>query len=106
MPLQITYRDLEHSDAIDAHIRKRAEKLSIGGAPLQSCRVVVEAPHRHKLHGRHYVVHIAASTTEGTIIVDRSPDEAREQEMVHAAIDAAFDHAMRQLRHHAHRSVR
>jgi hypothetical protein len=26
-PLQITYRDLPHSDALDTHIREKAEKL-------------------------------------------------------------------------------
>jgi ribosome-associated translation inhibitor RaiA len=104
MPLRITYRDLEHTDAVDAHIRKRAEKLSIGGALLPSCHVVVEAPHRHKLHGGHYVVRIEASTADGDIIVDRSPDAARQQESLYAAINAAFDHAVRQLHDHAQRS--
>ena len=104
MTLQITYRDLDHSEAVDTHIRKRAEKLSNGQAPFSFCRVVVEAPHRHKQHGRHYVVHIEVSTAQGDIIVDRSPDVAREQENLFGAIDAAFDHAVRQLHDHAHRT--
>ncbi|MES2370216.1 MAG: HPF/RaiA family ribosome-associated protein [Pseudomonadota bacterium] len=45
-PLQITFRDIEHSDALEAHIREKAEKLETVFEPIMSCRVVVEMPHR------------------------------------------------------------
>jgi ribosome-associated translation inhibitor RaiA len=103
IPLRITYRDLEHTDAIESYVCKRAEKLR-NGTPILSCRVIIDAPHRHKLHGRHYVVRIEVTTPGASLVVDRTPDAAREQENLYAAIDAAFNHAVRRLHDHGARA--
>jgi len=50
MDIQITFRGLSSSQALSEHIQKLAEHL-----PVESCRVVVEAPHRH---GRAFHVHV------------------------------------------------
>ncbi|MGA9165610.1 MAG: HPF/RaiA family ribosome-associated protein, partial [Thiobacillus sp.] len=57
-PLQITFRDIEHSDALEAHIREKAEKLETFFEPIMSCRVVVEMPHQHKQQGKFFSVRI------------------------------------------------
>jgi len=51
-PLQITFRDIERSDALETHIREKAEKLETFFEPIMSCRVVVEMPHQHKNQGK------------------------------------------------------
>ena len=47
IPLQITVRDMEHSEALEARIRSKAQKLEEFFAHIVSCHVVVEMPHRH-----------------------------------------------------------
>jgi ribosomal subunit interface protein len=100
LPLRITFRDVERSDAIDASVRKHAEKLLTFDARIVTCDVAIEAPHRHKLHGRHYRVRIDLAVPGAELVADRTPDAARAHEDVYAAIDDAFDHAARLLRDH------
>ena len=57
-PLQITFRDFPHSDAVEARIREKAEKLDQYYDSIMACRVVVESPHTHKHHGSIYHVRI------------------------------------------------
>lgn len=46
-PLQITFRNMAPSAAIEASIREKAAKLEVFYERIMSCRVIVEAPHRH-----------------------------------------------------------
>jgi ribosome-associated translation inhibitor RaiA len=103
IPIQITYRKLERTEAIDAYVRKRAQKLIESGHPVLSCRIAVETPHGHKLHGRHYRVRIDFTVPGAELVVDRSPDVGGVEDL-YAAIDEAFDHAVRRLHAHANRS--
>ncbi|HZU85363.1 MAG TPA: HPF/RaiA family ribosome-associated protein [Polyangiaceae bacterium] len=103
IPVRITYRDLERSDAIDAYVRKRASKLGTFDARIVACRVAVEAPHRHKHHGRHYRVRIELSIPGAEVVVARCPDAGRTHEDPYAAIDDAFSQAGRRLHEHARR---
>lgn len=98
LPLRITFRDIDSSEAIDGYVRRRAEKLDHHGQRLIGCHVVIEAPHRSKQHGRHYRVRVDLSVAGTELVVDRCPDEGRENEDLYAAIDHAFDHAVRRLR--------
>ncbi len=45
-PLQITFKDLDHSDTLEAMVRERAERLGRFHPAIIGCRVVVEAPYR------------------------------------------------------------
>jgi ribosome-associated translation inhibitor RaiA len=98
LPLRITFRDLDRSDAIEASIRRHAEKLLTYEARIRACDVAVEAPHRHKHHGRHYRVRVSLVVPGAELVADRNPDAARLHEDVYAAVDDAFDHAARLLR--------
>jgi ribosomal subunit interface protein len=101
--VQITYREVERTDAIDAYIRKRADKLLHTGHPVVSCHVAIEVPHRHKLHGRDYRVRIDLTVPGAELVVDRCPDAGAHEDL-YAAIDAAFEHAVRRLHDHVDRS--
>ena len=98
LPLQITFRDLDHSDDIESYVRTRAEKLETVGSRIVKCHVNIEPPHRHKQHGRHYRVRLDLAIPGRELVIDRCPDESRDTEDVYAAIDHAFDHAVRRLR--------
>lgn len=103
IPVQITYRDFEHTDALDAFLHRHVEKLDALGGKVTSCRIALESPHRHKNHGRHYRVRIDISVPGATLLVDRAPDNRHQGEDAYSAIDDAFDHAVRMLAEHARR---
>jgi ribosomal subunit interface protein len=91
-PLQITFRGIDHSDAIGAHIREKAEKLETFFEPIMSCRVVVEMPHQHKHQGKAFNVRIDIGVPGSEIVVNRDNNED-----VYVALRDAFDAARRQL---------
>jgi ribosomal subunit interface protein len=103
LPLRITYRDLQRSDAIEASVRRHAEKLLTFEPRIVSCDVAIEAPHRHKQRGRHYRVRIDMAVPGAELIADRNPDAGHLHEDVYASIDDAFDRAARVLRDHVRR---
>lgn len=91
-PLQITFRDMERSDALEAHIREKAEKLETFFDPIMSCRVVVEMPHQHKQQGRIFNVRVDVGVPGSEIVVNRDKHED-----VYVALRDAFDAAKRKL---------
>ncbi len=60
VPLQITYHGIPRSEALDARIRDKAEKLEEFHPRITSCRVVVEERDRHHHQGRQFTVSIDA----------------------------------------------
>ena len=46
--LQITTRDVPHSEALESHIRQKAEKLETFYSNIISCRVVIRGGFSHK----------------------------------------------------------
>jgi ribosomal subunit interface protein len=106
LPIQITFRNLEHSDAIEAKIRERAEKLDQYHPSIMSCRVVVDAPHKHHHRGNLYHVRVDVTVPDGELVSKREADEHHGYTDVYVAIRDAFDTIRRQLedyaRHHRH----
>lgn len=96
-PLEITFHNLEPSAAIEENIRRRAAKLDRLFASLQSCRVVVEAPHKHQYKGKPYQVRIEIGVPDRDIVVSRAPAEDTSHQDVYVAVRDAFDAATRQL---------
>ncbi|MBI1422397.1 MAG: 30S ribosomal protein S30 [Gammaproteobacteria bacterium] len=97
IPLQITYRDMPPSEAVDASIRERAQKLEIFADNITSCRVVIEAPHKHHHKGQLFSIHIDITLPGHEIAVSRQPDKNHAHEDIYVAIRDAFDAARRQL---------
>ena len=96
LPLQITIRGVEHSDALEAHIRDKAGKLDEFFDHIMSCRVVVEMPHKHHQQGKNFTVRIDIGVPGSEIVVNR--DHAED---VYVALRDAFDAAKRQLEDYA-----
>lgn len=96
MPLQLTFRRLEHSDALAEVVRRRAERLEHLFDRIISCHVVVELAGHHHHHGDHYRVAINLGLPGRELLVSHTP-AAETTETVHATVDGAFDEAARQL---------
>ncbi len=92
LPLQITLRDLHHSDAVEQHIREKVDKLGHLYAHIMSCRVTVEMLGKHKHQGKPFAVRIDMTVPGGEIVVNRERDED-----VYVVLRDAFDSAKRQL---------
>ncbi|SFF09409.1 ribosome hibernation-promoting factor, HPF/YfiA family [Nitrosomonas sp. Nm166] len=96
--LQITTRDVPHSEALESHIREKAEKLGKFYPHIMSCRITVELPHKHKHQGRLFDVHIDITVPGSELVVNRVANED-----VYVAVRDAFDAAKRQLEDYARR---
>lgn len=97
LPLQITFSNMEPSDAIKANIHEKAEKLDHYCDHIMSCRVVVEAPHKHHHQGKLYHIKIDITVPKGEIVVSRNTDQNHAHEDIYVAIRDAFNAATRQL---------
>ena len=103
LPVQITFRNMEPSPAVESKIRERAAELDRYHDRITSCRVVVESPHRRHHQGKLYHVRVDLTVPGGELAVSREPPEHRAFEDVYVAIRDAFDAARRQLEDHARR---
>lgn len=102
-PLNISFRNMEPSEAVETRIREKAEKLERLFDRIVSCEVVVEAPHRNHHKGKLYEVRINLSVPGEDIIVGRTGPKDHAHEDVYVALRDAFAAATRQLEDHVHR---
>lgn len=103
LPLQISFRNLDRSEAIEARIRELAEKLDQFHEQIMSCRVMVEAPHKHRHKGNLYHVRLDVKVPGNELVASREADLHRSHEDIYVAIRDAFDAMRRQLEDHARR---
>ncbi len=96
LPLQITFRNMPHSGAVEQAVREHAERLDRFCSRIMGCRVVVETRHRHH-QGNLYHLRIDLTLPGHEIVVGREPALHREYEDVYVAIRDAFDAAGRRL---------
>lgn len=73
IPLKVTFRNMPPSDAIEANIREKAAKLDMFYDRVMSCRVTVEAPHRHHYKGKAYLIRIDLTVPGGELVINRAP---------------------------------
>lgn len=97
LPLQVTFRHMDTSDAVLAKIQEKADKLDRFSEHIMACRVVVEAPHQHHHKGNLFKVSVDITLPGGEIYASRSTDKHHAHEDVYVAIRDAFDAAKRQL---------
>jgi cold shock CspA family protein/ribosome-associated translation inhibitor RaiA len=97
LPLQVSFRHMERSPALEAMIVDRATKLDKFAGHITSCRVVIDPAGRHRLHGQQYEVRIDITLPEGEVVSTREPSEHKEYKEIAIAIRDAFDSARRAL---------
>lgn len=126
IPLQITFRNMPPSRAIEDNIREKVSKLENFYDRIMGCRVIVEAPHRHHRKGKAYEVRIDLTVPGGELVINRAPKRLKAAESrlpepeaklieshepskhaahadVYVAIRDAFSAAGRKLQDHARR---
>ena len=100
IPLQVSFRNMDRSEAVEARVREKAEKLEKYFGHLTSCRVVVEAPERRHHKGKLFHVRIELGVPGKELIVNRHPKDKHAHEDVYVAVRDAFHAARRQLEDH------
>lgn len=102
--LQVRWHGLEPSDAVVDHVQKKADHLERYYPRITGCVVTLEEASRHHRHsGGQYRVRVELSVPGQTLVVGRHPPRSRAHTDLHAAVDAAFREARRQLLDHARR---
>ena len=92
IPLQITWRGLGRSTAIESAIEEATRKLEHFDSHIVSCRVTVEQADRHKRHGRQFAVRLDVRVPRREIAIDHEHHED-----VYVALHNAFADARRKL---------
>ncbi|HUJ59040.1 MAG TPA: HPF/RaiA family ribosome-associated protein [Kofleriaceae bacterium] len=103
IPLQVTFRDMASTPALDELIRGWVSKLEHVYDRIERCHVLVERPHLHHHQGPRVHVRITLAVPGPDIVVshDHALDAAHES--AHVAIRDAFQAARRQLEDHVRR---
>ncbi len=120
LPVQITFRNMDRSDAIEEWIRAEAAKLDTFYNRIMRCRVAIEVPHRHHRKGSSYHLRIDLTVPGEEIVVKRQPSLSHVQQLgeteikkhlelktphknLRLAINDAFKAASRRLQDYARR---
>lgn len=99
IPLQITYQELDRSDALDAEIQRRVDAFESVCGDIGSCRVRVVRLAAHQRQGRPYALRVDLRVPGEDIVV--SHEHADEDAYV--AIRDAMNAAQRRLEDYARR---
>jgi cold shock CspA family protein len=97
LPLQLSFRNMEPTEAIEAIVRQKAARLDSFASRIMSCRVVIEPAGKHQLHGNLYAVHLDIKLPGGEIAIIREPRKHVKYKNLTLAIRDAFDSARRKL---------
>jgi len=101
IPLELSFHNIQPSEAVEAAIRERADKLDALYPRLTSVRVHVEAEMKRHRHGNIYTLHIELGVPGKDLVVSKAPHKAKRKYAdpdLYACIREAFDAAERQLK--------
>jgi len=98
VPLQVHFANVDKSDAVEARVRERVDRLERLHDRITSCRVHIEAPHKHHRKGNRYEVRIDLVIPDAELVVNNKPGDVNAHEDVYVAIRDAFDAIERQLK--------
>ncbi len=73
LPVQITFRNMDPSAAVEARIREEVDKLAEFYDSIMGCRVMVEMPHQHRQRGKRFHIRIDLTLPGGEIVVKHEP---------------------------------
>lgn len=99
VPLEIVFRGVEKTEAVEDLIREKAAKLDQITDNLISCRVVVEKAQQHQQSGNPFQILIDLRVPPGRqLVVKQTSTEGDLHDPLPKTLRAAFDSARRQLR--------
>jgi cold shock CspA family protein len=98
VPVQITYRNVQKRDSVDALIHELCDKLDRVCDHVDSCRVAIEHPHSVHRNGQDYRVRIDLTVAPShEIVVSRESTEPTSPEVLESLLRDAFDAAKRRV---------
>ena len=95
---QVVFRGVDHSQAVEEAVQKRAEKLERYSDQIQSLRVTVESPHNNHHKGKVYHVGVEAFIPNHDIVVNHDQHDKHAHEDIYVAIRDTFDAVERQIK--------
>ena len=99
VPLQVSFKSIPHTAALEGLIRRKADKLERVCDHLSSCRVAVERPQKRPEDGNPYRVRIDMTVPPGhEVVVRNEPGKGKTHDGLDVVIRDAFDTASRRLR--------
>lgn len=101
LPIQVTFRNMDPSRAVESKARKLANKLDNLCDKIMGCRVVIESPHRHHNKGKLYHVRIDLTVPDAELVVSHESSDKHAHEDVYVSLRDAFNALERQLKSYA-----
>lgn len=92
VPLQITMRNIDHSEAVEERIRMKANKLNQFSEQIISCEVVVERSQANRNSGVLHNIRLHVAMPRKNLVVNRN-----EQENLYTAIRDSFENMGRKV---------
>ncbi len=100
LPVQITFRNMDPSPAVETRIREEAAKLDTFYNNIMGCRVVVEIPRKHLRHGKVFNIKIDLTVPGSEIVVKHEPtlhSAARQTEVERGKKELEVDGAYKDI---------
>ncbi len=97
LPLQITFRHMPNSQALETRIRQLADRLERFSPQIMRCHVIIEPPSHHQHQGALHDIHIVITLPDGEIAIRRARPADHAHEDVYVAVRDAFLAARRKL---------
>lgn len=97
-PLELSFVNLDPSDAAEQQIRERVDKLERIFGRVTSCHVFVEAPHKAHRKGNRFEVRVELRVPGTELAVNNKPGDVKAHEDLSIAVRDAFNAMERQLR--------
>ncbi len=99
VPPEITFRNVDKTNAIDALINEKIGKLEQVCDYISSCHIIIEKIHDRPRSGSPYRVRIDITVPPGhELVAESNPPDVNQYPSVEAVIRDAFNAATRQLR--------
>jgi ribosomal subunit interface protein len=103
---QVVFRGIDHSEAVEEVVQRRAEKLARYTDQIQSLRVTLESPHNNHHKGKVYHVGVEAFIPNHDIVVNHDQHDKHSHEDIYIAIRDTFDAVERRIKELAEKQRR
>jgi ribosomal subunit interface protein len=103
IPVQVTFRNMSTSDALETAIREKAAKLDRFHPRIMACRVAVEAARHRHMKGNVFHVRFDVTVAHGEVVASSDTNAPTPHENVYTALSEAFHEIRRRLEDHAQR---
>jgi ribosomal subunit interface protein len=93
LPIQITFKNLDPSEALTTHLQEKAAKLDHYNEHIISCRIVLEMTQKHQHQGKLFRAKLDIKVPGHELAFNHHEDED-----IYVAIRDSFNAAARELK--------